>query len=80
MRAFLHTSGLQTYGIIKKGRVFMIKNAVSPLICPHCKTSADGNVISLFWEYRERSWRCIICGYRGYEYSAQSGAKGAAKH
>jgi hypothetical protein len=58
----------------------MVKYRVSPLICPHCKTGGDGNVISLYWEYRERNWHCIICGYRGYESSAQSGGREAAQY
>jgi hypothetical protein len=35
--------------------------------CPHCGAGADGATIGIYWSYDERCWRCIICGYRGYE-------------
>ena len=41
------------------------KKITSSAGCPHCKPDADGNIVSLLWEDREQSWRCIICGYRG---------------
>lgn len=37
------------------------------LACPHCGAGEDGVTLGLYWDYDERCWRCIICGYRGYE-------------
>lgn len=57
-----------------------LKNVVSLSVCPHCKAGADGNIVSLFWEDREQSWHCIICGYRGYDGSTQPLDKKFAQH
>jgi hypothetical protein len=38
-----------------------------PPACPHCRTGGDGVLVGLFWDFNERCWRCVICGYRGFE-------------
>lgn len=37
------------------------------LACPHCGAGSDGETLGLFWDFVEHCWRCIMCGYRGYE-------------
>jgi rubredoxin len=38
------------------------------LTCPHCGAGADGVTLGLHWDFDEHCWRCIMCGYRGYEH------------
>ncbi len=38
-----------------------------PSPCPHCGAGADGVTVGLYWDLDDHCWRCIICGYRGYE-------------
>lgn len=42
--------------------------SLAPSACPHCGTGADGVTLGLVWDYYEHCWRCVICGYRGYEH------------
>jgi rubredoxin len=39
------------------------------LTCPHCGAGAGGATLGLFWDFDERCWRCIMCGYRQYKVS-----------
>jgi|GEM_PF-2603192 len=38
------------------------------LTCPHCGAGVDGVTLGLHWDFDEHCWRCIMCGYRGYEH------------
>lgn len=45
------------------------------LACPHCGTGGDEKTVGLYWDSDERCWRCVICGYRGYEHAIKPRAK-----
>lgn len=55
---------------IKKG-----KETDHALVCPHCGAGGDEKTVGLYWESDERCWRCVICGYRGYEHTIRSRTK-----
>jgi len=50
----------------KRERVNGKGNGQAPA-CPHCGAGKDGVTLGLFWDFDEHCWRCIMCGYRGYE-------------
>lgn len=48
---------------------------LDPLTCPHCGAGKDGITLGLFWDSRERSWRCLICSHRTFERRKRSQAE-----
>lgn len=37
------------------------------IACPHCGAGTDRVTVGLSWDFNDDCWRCVICGYRGYE-------------
>ena len=52
---------------MKKRKNFKSKENGRASTCPHCGAGADGITLGLYWDFDEHCWRCVICGYRGYE-------------
>lgn len=45
------------------------------LACPHCGAGTDRVTVGLSWDFNDHCWRCVICGYRGYEHSIKPRGK-----
>lgn len=45
------------------------------LACPHCGAGGDEKTVGLYWDSSGRCWRCIACGYRGYEHTIRPRTK-----
>jgi hypothetical protein len=52
-----------------------LPDAALPLACPHCNAGMDTQVVGLFWDGDETSWRCLVCGCRTFERAPRSRAE-----
>jgi hypothetical protein len=43
--------------------------------CLHCGAGGDEKTVGLYWDTDEHCWRCVICGYRGYEHTIRPRTK-----
>jgi hypothetical protein len=41
------------------------------LICPHCRSGNRVGTLAVFWVTGDDCWRCVFCGFRGYEVSTE---------
>ncbi len=44
-------------------------------VCPHCGAGRNEKSVGLYWESDDRCWRCVVCGYRGYEHAIKPRTK-----
>lgn len=51
------------------------KESDHALTCPHCSAGEGEKTVGPYWDSDERCWRCVICGYRGYEHAIKSRTK-----
>jgi hypothetical protein len=49
-----------------------------PRGCPPCGAGSHQEVVGLFWDRDEASWRCLLCGHRAFDRPRRSEAQVAA--
>jgi len=48
------------------------------MTCPHCRSGDRVGTLAVHWVSGDDCWRCVFCGFRGYEVSTENIRKGSA--